>query len=292
VKWFSHALGYDVVMQKCISQWSIRGGDGSRDPAELMDEAKAVGFDGIELAIGPSGFLTPLSSESECQKIRELASQRSLALQTLASGMSWANSPTHRDADVRKRGVALHHDALLRAKWLGCQAMLFVPGAVKIPWDSNYLPVPYDQAMIWAKDAIQRLAEVAERVGVDVAVENVWNGLFYSPLEFAQLIDDIGSSRVGIYFDVGNVLGLHQHPPDWVRILGPRIKRIHIKDFKTSVGNLSGFCDLLAGDVPWPETMSALREIGYDKTVVAEMMPPDETLLTRTKAAMDQIWEM
>jgi L-ribulose-5-phosphate 3-epimerase len=133
------------------------------------------------------------------------------------------------------------------------------------------------------------LAQVAEDHFVELCLENVWNGMFYSPIEFASFIDSIGSQWVGSYFDVGNVLGYHQHPPHWIEILGPRIWRVHIKDFKKSVGNLSGFCDLLEGDVPWKATMDALRGIGYDKTLVAEMMPPDPTLLTRTKAAMDRI---
>ena len=65
-----------------------------------------------------------------------------------------------------------------------------------------------------------------------------------------------------------------------------------MKDFKTAVGNLSGFCDLLAGDVPWKETMAAIRKIGYDKTLVAEMIPSDDTILQRASAAMDQILKM
>jgi hexulose-6-phosphate isomerase len=144
----------------------------------------------------------------------------------------------------------------------------------------------------WAKDAAKRLADTAEKVGMDLCLENVWNGMFYSPLEFASFIDSIGSQRVGAYFDVGNVLGYHQHPPHWIEILGPRIRRVHIKDFKNAVGNITGFCDLLAGDVPWAETMSALRGIGYDKTLVAEMMPPNATLLKRTREAMGRIVKM
>ena len=35
--------------------------------------------------------------------------------------------------------------------------------------------------------------------------------------------------------------------------------------------------------------MTALKTIGYDSTVVAEMMPPDDTLLERTSRAMDII---
>ena len=67
---------------------------------------------------------------------------------------------------------------------------------------------------------------------------------------------------------------------------------MHIKDFKKSVGNFEWLLRFADGDVPWKETIAALRAIGYDKTLVAEMMPPDPTLLKRTKATMDQIVNM
>jgi hexulose-6-phosphate isomerase len=114
----------------------------------------------------------------------------------------------------------------------------------------------------------------------------------YSPVELAAFIDSINNPAVGAYFDVGNVLNHQQWPPHWIEILGKRIDRIHIKDFKLSVGTLDGFCDLLDGDIPWNDTMAALHRIGYDKTVTAEMMPPDPTLLDRTSKAMDKILAM
>ena len=78
---------------------------------------------------------------------------------------------------------------------------------------------------------------------------------------------------VGAYFDVGNCMGQQQYPPHWIEILDSRIKRAHLKDFQRSVGTLDGFCDLLQGDRPWAETMAALRAIGYDRTLTAEMIP-------------------
>jgi hexulose-6-phosphate isomerase len=119
--------------------------------------------------------------------------------------------------------------------------------------------------------------------------------MFYSPLEFAALIDEMKSPRVGIYFDAGNVLGYHQHPPHWIEILGKRIKRVHVKDFKTSVGNINGFTDLLAGDVNFPEVVKALREVGYDSFITAEMGGyrhyPDQ-IVDNTSAALDRILSM
>ncbi len=279
-------------MKKIISSWSIRGGDGSRPITELMDEAKAAGFDGIELCVAEKGVLTPETDRKTCESYRDAAKSRGLVLETMASGMTWGCSATNVDPAIRAKAINLHAGALERASWIGCKAMLFVPGAVTIPWDATYPPVPYEQAVTWAREAVTQLAKVAERVDVDLCVENVWNGLMYSPVEFASFIDSIKSPKVGVYFDAGNGLGYHQYPPHWIAILGKRIKRIHIKDYKIAVAGLAGFCDLLAGDVPFPAIMAALKVVGYDSTIVAEMMPPDATLLARTKAAMDKIFAM
>jgi hexulose-6-phosphate isomerase len=170
--------------------------------------------------------------------------------------------------------------------------LLFVPGAIIIPWDRSYPPVPYEQAIDWARQATAELAKTAEDVGVELCVENVWNGLFYSPLEFRDFIDSIASPAVGIYFDAGNVLGYHQYPHHWIAILGARIRRVHVKDFQRQIGGLGGFCQLLEGDMPWKETIQALRAIGYDRTIVAEMIPPAEGLLQRTSKALDTILAM
>lgn len=280
-------------MIKCISYWSVEGGLANTRPVEeAVVEAKAAGFAGIELAVGETGILTPSTDEATCARYRDIAESHGMRLETLASGMSWGCSPTSPDAATRKRSIQLHRGALQRAAWLGAKAMLFVPGAVKIVWEPSYGPVRYDHAVQWAREAVDQLLETAERVGVDLCVENVWNGLFYSPLELAGFIDSFKSPRAGIYFDAGNVLGYQQHPPHWIEILGSRIRRVHIKDFKTSVGNLSGFCDLLDGDMPWAATVAALRGSGYKDTVVAEMMPPAAGLLDRTSAAMDKILAM
>jgi len=110
-----------------------------------------------------------------------------------------------------------------------------------------------------------------------------------SPLELRDFIDSAKSRYVGAYFDVGNVL-LTGFPEHWIRILGRRIKRVHFKDFKRSVGTVQGFCDLTKGDVNWKAVMKAFKDVGYDGPAVAEMMPPDKTLLLRTSKAMDKIF--
>jgi len=281
-------------MKKYISYWSMPGGTEAACPIpDAVEAAKAASFDGIELAVSADeGEFSTVTDKATCERYAEMVRGDGLEGEVVAAGITWGCSPTDPDADVRKKSIEYHALALQRTAWYGGKAMLMVPGAVSIPFDPGYPKVPYDKAVEWASEAASQLAKVAEELDVQLCLENVWNGLFYSPLEFKDFIDNIGSSHVGIYFDVGNVLGYHQDPVFWINFLGDRIKRVHIKDFKTEVGSLAGFCDLLEGDVPFPESMAALRAIGYDKSVVAEMMPPEEGLLDRTSKAMDKIFAM
>ena len=211
-------------------------------------------------------------------------------VETLGCGITWGANPVSNDAAVRDESVKLHDAALQRAAWLGCKAMLMVPGVVTSPIAPDER-VRYDHALDRCRENTRRLAETAERVGVDLCLENVWNGLFYSPVEFASFVDEIGSGRVGVYLDVGNLLGYQQHPPHWIELLGKRIKRVHFKDYSEEFGweGRYAFSKLGEGDVPWPETVDALQKIGYEKTVIAEMLPWSEGLLEHTSAAMDRI---
>jgi len=280
-------------MKKYISYWSMPGGTSAQCPVtEAAKAAADAGFEGIELAIDTGGEFSIASTKAVCERYAQAVRDAGLEGAVAATGLTWGLSPTDPDPDTRKKSIDAHAAALQRAKWYGAQAMLMVPGVVNVPWNASHEPVPYDKAVEWAGEAAKQLSKIAEELDIDLCLENVWNGMFYSPLEFRDFIDGIGSSRVGVYFDVGNVLGYHQDPVFWINHLGERIKRVHIKDFNNDVGGMAGFCDLLEGDVPFPECMAALRQIGYDKSVVAEMMPPDDTLLERTNAAMDKIFEM
>lgn len=150
----------------------------------------------------------------------------------------------------------------------GCPARC--PGVVCQGFGTPPEVVAYDACWERSLAAAKRLAPIAEKHKVKIGMENVWNSFLLSPLEMKTFVDAVGSEYVGVYFDVGNVIPMG-FPEHWIRILGKRICRIHIKDFRKSVGTISGFVDLLSGDVNWPEVMKALREIGYDGPLTAEM---------------------
>ena len=278
-------------MKICASYWIFDGGlDGTLPIKSAMEQASKMGFEGIELGIASQGVLTQNTSQAECEEIVREAEKHGLVISGVASGESWTTSPTANDEDVRKKIIDFTQKALQITQWLGTDAYLFVPGAVEVFFLPEAEVIPYDVCYQRASEAISQLVPVAEKLGVAIAVENVWNKFLLSPLEMREFVDNFNSSQVGVYFDVGNVL-LTGYPDQWIHILGSRIKRVHIKDFKSSVGTADGFVDLLEGDVDFEAVKKALSEINYDGYVTAEMIPFTPGRPEKTAAAMKKIFK-
>ena len=280
-------------MKKGINYWSFPGGlDGKYDFAGAVKEAKRLGYEGIEVCLFPDGPLNIEISDAEVGKLRKIIEGAGMQAASVTTGLLWANPLT--SSDPRKRDAGKH--AVTRclevANQLGATGILVVPGAVEIFFDPAAEIVEYDVAMKRVEEAIKDLAKVAEKNRVAIGIENVWNKMFMSPLEARDFVDKIGSEYVGWFFDVGNIVALG-FPEQWIRILGKRIKKVHVKDFRKSVGTVNGFVDLLEGDVNWPEVMKALREVGYDDFLIAEMIPcythAPETRLANTALALSKI---
>jgi len=277
-------------MKKSINYWAFPGGgDGTKRIGEFLREAQAAGFDAVELCFGETGELALDSSERLVRAIEADAIKVGIEIASVATGLFWKYSLTSGDAATREKAKEIVRKGLQIAAWAGTDALLVVPGVVTSPISTER--VPYHLAWKRSTEAIRELVPFAEKLKVSIAVENVWSGFLLSPLEMASFIDAFGSRFVGAYFDVGNVL-VNAMPEDWIRVLGPRIRRVHLKDYRTGVGTLHGFVDLLAGDVNWPEVMKALREVGYEGPLTAEVFPYRHhpgVLIRNTSAAMDAI---
>lgn len=279
-------------MIKGISYLSFENGLSNNESIEsALSQTKMHGFEALELSVSSEGVISTNSSKAECEMIRKRIDDSGVFVDSIATGMSWGVSPTSDDESIRKKSISLHQDALKVASYLDCKALLFVPGVVKSPISPEI--VRYDRALDRLREAINLMLPIAEDLNVDLCMENVWNGFFYSPIELRDFVDSFDSDRLGVYLDIGNLIGYQQHPPHWVELLNSRIKRVQIKDFQENfdwTGSFS-FCDIGAGDVPWKETIEALRTIEYKSTIIAEMLPWDETILSRTSAAMDQLFK-
>lgn len=275
-------------MKKGISIWSFVGGT----LEENFKKAKAAGFEGVEVSLDAEGEVSLSSTQKDLERVRKAADRAGIELYSVASGLYWSHSITSDDPKERELAESCVKKQLEVASGLGCDTILVIPGAVSVCFAPELGIVDYETAYRRSLDAFRRLSKDAERLKVSIGLENVWNKFLTSPMEMRGILNEIGSDYVGSYFDVGNTL-LTGHPEHWIRILGNRIKKVHFKDFRRSVGTLDGFVDLLAGDVDWAEVMKAFAQIGYDGWVTGEMIPPyrqySDQILYNTSASMDKI---
>jgi len=283
-------------VKKGINYWSFPGGlEGTKDFAAAVKEAKALGYEGIEVCLFPDGPLSLDMGDADVVKLGKTLDAAGLQAASVTCGALWDNQLTSSDAAKRAEGKRIVTRCLEVAGKLGATGILVVPGSV----ETFFMPageiVQYDVAVQRIEEAAKELAPVAEKNKVAIGIENVWNKVFMSPLEARDVVDRVGSEYVGWFFDVGNILAMG-FPEQWIRILGKRIKKVHVKDFRRAVGTVEGFVDLLEGDVNWPEVMKALREVGYDDFLIAEMIPhythAPETRLANTSLALDKILAM
>lgn len=275
-------------MKKGISIWSFA----EPDLKKCLMLAKQAGFDGVEVALDEQGPVSLNSTREEMLELKAFAEELGLEFYSVASGLYWTYNYTSNLEENREKAKAITRKQLEVASYLGCDTILVVPGAVKVAFDPESELVEYDVAYERALSALKELAPYAEELKVSIGVENVWNKFLLTPLEMARFIDEVGSDYVGSYFDVGNVMYIG-YPEHWIKVLGSRIKKVHLKDYRVAAGGLHGFVDLLAGEVNWPAVMDQLNKVGYDGWVSAEMIPPytyyPETIIYNTSNAMDSI---
>lgn len=275
-------------MKKGISIWSFP----PQSLAQNFALAKDAGFDGVEVAFHEEGEVSVKSTEKDLLALRRSAEDSGIELYSVAGGVYWDHWLTDDDKKERDFAKDLVRRHLNVAKTLGCDTILVVPGSVNAEFAAPGKIVDYQDAYDRAMEAFLELKEEAEKLQVHIGIENVWNRFLVSPIEMKEFIDKIGSPFVGSYFDVGNVL-FNGFPEHWIKILGERIRKVHFKDYRVAAGGLHGFVDLLAGDVNYPAVTEALKAIGYDGWVTAEMIPAythySETIIYNTSNAMDRI---
>ena len=300
-------------MKKGISYWSFKGGlEGTADIGAVLKEAKAHGFDSVELA-APGGALGWNVDEKTCQGLAAQAQALGIEISSVATGVYWGTSLSATQDTTRKQAIEYTRKLLQIARWLGSDAVLVVPGAVDVFFDPQSEHVAYTECYRRAQQGIRACVQTAEKLKVSICVENVWNKFLLSPLEYRDFIDSFDSRYVKSYFDTGNAR-LNGFPEDWIQILGKRIGRVHWKDFKFKFfgggeqgqdGEIAGgcrkiakgsgwagaysFCDLGAGDVDWPKVMAAFHKIGYQGYVTAEMLPWRADLIQQTSRDMNRI---
>lgn len=262
---------------------------------QCLQLAKDAGFDGIELNYDLDSDLSPKSGTKEFTAIRKTAEKIGIAISGLCSFLFWPYPLTSHDAEKRSRGLELAGKMTQAAYDLGTENLLVVPGAVCIPWRTDHEPVPNDVCEQRAKDAVRKMIPLAEKLKVNLNMENIFfNGFLMTPMEMNAFVDSFSSERVHVHFDTGNI-SEYQFPEHWIPLLGKRIRNVHLKEFtkKGTDHSLEAFRPLLDGTTNWPAVLEAFDGVGYRGYLTFEYFHPylywPEALIHQTSDSLDRM---
>jgi hexulose-6-phosphate isomerase len=240
---------------------------------EKLKLAKKCGFEGVELN-------SPIADLDAAAQLGKLAKEVGVPVHSIVYG-GWDAPFSDPDPKKIEKGLAGMEMALRSAKAVGADTVLLVPAVLNED-------VGYGQAWERSQKNIRKLLPLAEELKIIIAVENVWNKFLLSPLEFARYVDEFENPWLKAYVDVGNMI-LFGYAQDWIRTVGKRIVKIHLKDFRRKGYE---WTNLLDGDVNWKQVRLALGEVGYNGFLTPELRGGDESYLKDLSERIDKILAM
>jgi L-ribulose-5-phosphate 3-epimerase len=240
--------------------------------ADRMKMARDVGFQVVQASTE--------SDPRNAEQIKKAAEQAGLRIDSVMNMGHWKYPLSSSDPATVERGLAGMRVSLENADLWGAETVLLVPAVVNP--ETSYL-----DAWKRSQTHIRTLIPIAEKLKVQIAIEEVWNKFLLSPLEMAKYLDEFQSPWVKSWFDVGNVM-LYGFPQDWIHTLNTRIVKVHLKDFKRKEDGYS-WVNLGDGDVDWRAVRNAFSDTGYAGSAIVEMEPGDEAYLRDLSRRVDRL---
>jgi hexulose-6-phosphate isomerase len=249
------------------------GGLEKGSPLPTFELLKEAGFEGVEL-ISPNRL--------DRQEVIRARDKTGLAIHGVSGSRHWRSPLSDPDPDVVASGMAAIREEFDDCRAYGGTTVLLVPAVVN-------KRVGYRDAYKRSQANIRTLVPDAQRHGIKIAIEEVWNKFLLSPVEFARYIDEFESPWVGAYFDVGNVVE-YGYPEEWIRELGKRILKIHIKEYAKQ----RRFSYRLGEgkEIEWSAVRAALNEVGYSGWITAEVPLGDLAAMKDVVQRMNELLQL
>jgi hexulose-6-phosphate isomerase len=235
--------------------WGTVAAEGS--VLDKMQAIQAAGFHGIEL-----------NSHMDWVEVQAALKETGLEVPSVCNDRHWKTPLSAPDPAVRAAGLAALERTLRDARAYGADSILLVPGVVN-------KETTYEECWDRSLAGIRQVLPLAEELGVRISIENVWNNFITGEAEAVRYLEAINSRWVGWHFDCGNIIR-YGDPIAWIKTLGRRIHRVHIKEYSRDAAMRSGDVGkgfdvpLLKGANNWPGIMRALEDIGYQGYLITE----------------------
>ncbi|HKQ72599.1 MAG TPA: sugar phosphate isomerase/epimerase family protein [Blastocatellia bacterium] len=230
-----------------------------------------VGFEGIEAQT--------VTDPKEADQIKEASEKAKIKIHSVMNMGHWEWPFSSPNPDDVKKSAERMETSLRNAKLWGADTVLLVPAVVR---PDTTIP----QAWQRSQPHIRKLLPLAKELGVVIGIEPVWNKFLLTPYDTAKYVDEFESPWVKAYFDVGNIV-MYGFPQEWIRALGNRIVKFHLKDFKYENRQ---WVPLREGSIDWKEVRKAIGEIEFSGYLTVELPAGDEAYLREVSSRVDKIF--
>jgi D-psicose/D-tagatose/L-ribulose 3-epimerase len=233
-------LRYAVHAYAWTTSWS-------NNTLDLIDRAKRLGFDAIEVPLMELGNVDP-------PRIRERAEAAGLGVCT-STALAREHDITSEDEATRKRGLQYLEDCVNKTAAMG--GSLFT-GVVYSAIGRRIDSMPDERYWDWSAQALRGAARLGQEVGVSIGIEpiNRYETFLINTCEQAlRLREMIGEPNVGIHLDAYHMNVEENdfyHP---TKAAAPHLCHFHLSESHRGIPG--------TGTVDWDGIFRALGEAGY-----------------------------
>jgi len=224
-------------------------------------KAAALGFDAVEV-------FPRSASELDPRLLAQLLTQHRLKLAALGTGAGWVVHKlrvTYPDAMIRARARDFIAGIIDLAGRFGAPAII---GSMQGRGDDN---LPREQALGWLREALDELGPRAQAHGVPLLFEPLnryETNLLNTVAQALALLQQLKTRNIQLLCDLFHMNIEEVSIPDALRAAGPQLGYVHFTDSNRRAVGL--------GHMPMGPIVKALRDIGYQGYLAAEVLPlPD-----------------
>jgi L-ribulose-5-phosphate 3-epimerase len=258
-----------MIDRLAVCSWSMH----PTDPLDLVEKLRATHINRVQLALDPLREAPGIWGEAA-----NVIAQAGI---TIVSGMFGCVGENYSTLDTIRLTGGIAPDATWDQNLKNIQASAVLAATLDLKLVTFHAGfVPHDPAAPGYAAILKRLATVAEIF----AAKNITVGLETgqeTAADLAALLGELGCPNVGVNFDPANMLLYGKGDPiQAVRLLGPWISQVHIKDAnRTQVpGTWGAEVAVGNGEVDWPAFFEALKEMNYTGDLVIEREAGDQRM--------------
>ena len=257
--------------------------------SEAIEKIAGIGFNGVEIMGDRPHLYPPDFGETQIKKLNEVVQKNNLIVTNLNSFTLFAVGDTYLpswiEPDKARREIRIRHtlDSLRIAKSIGCRNISIPPGG---PLNG----CPRQEAMQLFYQGLERVAPLAEELGVLMLVEPEPDLMIETSAQFIEFIKDVRSKAIGLNFDIGHFFCVGEDPKRAFEALFQWVGHVHLEDIAPNREHNH----LIAGRgaIEFKEIFVAMARLGYAGHISLALYTYQDTPEEAGKESLDYLRPM